>query len=53
MLKPEMHCRVMQKYFKVRRKEAYVPDAEQVPKEVQHKAAPELTHIYFMPVQTE
>lgn len=34
-MKPEMYCRALQKYFKVRRKEAKVPDAEQVPKEVQ------------------
>lgn len=34
MLMPEMYCRALQKYFKVRRKEAKGTDAEQVLKEV-------------------
>lgn len=35
ILMPDMYCRALQKYFKVRRKEAKGTDAEQVLKEVQ------------------
>lgn len=43
MLMPNMYCKALQKYFKVRRKEAKGTDAEQVLKEVRDgvKAAPE------------
>lgn len=43
MLMPNLYCKALQKYFKVRRKEAKGTDAEQVLKEVRDgvKAAPE------------